>query len=322
MNNLWKPTGSLAILKQRAFLMSEIRDFFQSRKVLEVETPILSAFANTDVNIESFSSEQINSLTDRSYLRTSPEFPLKRLISAGYGDVFEIGKVFRRGEVSKTHNMEFTMLEWYRIDYCFTDLMSEIAELFNAVNLKFNKHELNVCFSTFDQCFMDHLGINIQACCAADLNRVCEDHGYSGSDLNYDECLDYLFASQIQPHLGRNSIEFVSHYPATQAALAELDPKDPSLALRFEFFIDGIEFGNGYQELTDAEVLRQRFEKDNHLRVARGQAALPIDELLLNAMSFGLPKCSGVAVGVDRWLMHLCNLKSIKDAMSFSSANS
>lgn len=325
MKNRWKPTGSLETLKKRAFFISEIRKFFNQSDALEVETPILSAFANTDINIDSFSSQGINSETNRSFLRTSPEFPLKRLLCAGFGDVFEIGKVFRRGEVGSQHNSEFTMLEWYRVNFDFYQLMNEIAELFNHVNSLFNKPFLQPEHLQFDECFSKYLGVELQTIDVAELNQLCQINGYDGETLSFEQSLDFLFATQIQPQLGQNNLQFVTHYPASQAALAQIDPKDSSKSLRFEFFIDGVEFGNGYQEITDAIELRARFESDNQFRQSNShkdyEFKLPIDELLLEAMTYGMPNCSGVAVGLDRWLMYLLGLKRIEEVLTFNSNN-
>lgn len=321
MQEQWMPTSSLDVLQKRAFFMSQIRKYFHTNKVLEVETPILSSYGNTDINIESFTSQNISQQQEKSYLRTSPEFPLKRLLCADYGDIYEIGKVFRKGEVGSNHNHEFTMLEWYRVDYSYIDLMNEIVELYNEIGIKFEQKELVSNFITYHDCFKKYLGIEIQNAAVEEMNSLCVKHNYSGSDLSFNACLDYLFSVVIQPNFPENTIQFVTHFPSDQAALAEIDPENSSLSLRFEFYIGGQEIGNGYQELTNNNELKQRFKKDNEFRKLSSGTCVELDSLLLEAMSKGMPRCAGVAVGLDRWLMLLLGEKSIQNVISFSSRN-
>ncbi len=322
MDNNWKTMCSLATLKQRAFLMSEIRKFFVDQGVLEVETPILSSAGNTDVNIESFTSQAINSDFEGCYLRTSPEFPLKRLLCSDMGDVFELGKVFRRGEISRTHNIEFTMLEWYRLGYRLNDLIKEVETLLTTIFSKFNKTILCTEVKTFKDCFSEFLDICLDTISIDQLDQFCRSFDYDGSPLTRDECLDYLFTTQIQNQLKSNNLIFVTHYPASQAALAQIDPEDSSSSLRFEVFYNGIELGNGYQELTDSDELRNRFNADNLKRIDHQRDSIALDNNLLSALSNGMPSCSGIAVGVDRLLMLLLDKDSISEVLTFSSLNS
>ncbi len=310
---------SLLVLKQRAFLLQKIRCYFQSQDVLEVETPILSSAGNTDVHIESFTSQAINPDFDKSYLRTSPEFPLKRLLCSGIGDVFEIAKVFRRGEISRTHNVEFTLLEWYRLGFNYQQLIKDVEALFQYL---FDAFKVSVEVSqsfTFFQSFEKFLAINIEEITHEELNQVCHEKGYSGSVLSKDEALDYLFATQIQPQLHKKRLTFITHYPASQAALSEIDAENPMYSLRFEVFYHGQELGNGYQELTDANELLYRFEQDN---IKRRNNTIGIDDNLIKAMSTGMPACSGIAVGIDRLLMVLMGIDEISEVLSFNASNS
>jgi lysyl-tRNA synthetase class 2 len=319
MSNLSLSQCSLTILKQRAFLLQKIRLYFESQYVLEVETPILSSAGNTDVHIESFTTQAINGEFDKSYLRTSPEFPLKRLLCSGVGDVFEIAKVFRRGEISRTHNIEFTLLEWYRLDFDYLRLIEDVEALFYSLFDAFKvTYEVSQSL-TFFQSFQNILAINIEEITLDDLNQVCNEDGYSGSILSKDEALDYLFATQIQPQLDKNCLTFITHYPASQAALSQIDSEDPLYSLRFEVFFQGHELGNGYQELTDGKELLHRFEEDN---VERKDNTIRIDENLINAMNVGMPDCSGIAVGIDRLLMVLMGIGDISKVLSFNAENS
>ena len=322
MPEKWKAQCPLSVLQKRAFLLEEIRFFFAKRNVLEVETPILSSSGNTDINIESFTAETINSDFPKSYLRTSPEFPLKRLLCSEIGDVFEIGKVFRKGEYSKTHNCEFTMLEWYRLKYNYFDLIQEVVELFSSLIKKFGFDNPKAKVYTFDQCFKEYLGVNVFEITCDELNKISRKFDYSGSYLEKDEALDYLFAIQIQPQLEKNEITFVTHYPASQAALAEINPEDSNTALRFEVFYQGHELGNGYQELTDSKELLNRFTEDNKKRLDNDLVAIQIDYNLIDAMQSGMPRCSGIAIGIDRLLMTLLGAGSIRDVMPFNAQNS
>jgi len=322
MPDMWKSQCPLSVLQKRAFLLTKIREFFSKRNVLEVETPILSSSGNTDVNIESFTSDSINSDFSKSYLRTSPEFPLKRLLCSGIGDVFEIGKVFRKGEYSTTHNCEFTMLEWYRIEFDFYDLIQEVTELISELSKAFDCSVINIEILTFNQCFLNQLNINVFDVSTEELNKICHNFDYSGSQLTRDEALDYLFATQIQPGLNKQNITYVTHYPATQAALAEINPEDSNTALRFEVFYQGHELGNGYQELTHSQELLNRFIMDNKNRINNGSTEVQIDSNLIEAMKHGMPQCSGIAMGIDRLLMVLLGASTIHDVMPFNALNS
>ena len=313
---------SLQRLKQRAFLMSEIRAYFALKNVLEVETPILSSAGNTDINIESFTSEKINHDYLKSYLRTSPEFPLKRLLCDGVGDIFEIGKVFRRGEISKTHNIEFSMLEWYRLGFDYFDLIQDVEELFKSLFSAFGEQISATEIITFNDCFQHYLTIHPQQISVDELNKICETVGYGGSQLSRDEALDFLFATQIQTKFNKQTLTFVSLYPSSQAALAQINPEDSSSSLRFEVFYQGHELGNGYQELTDGAVLQKRFETDNMVRKANNNSSIAIDKNLIAAMQDGMPACSGIAVGVDRLLMVLLGCETISEVMAFTGRNS
>ena len=313
------PKCSLAQLKQRAFLLTQIREFFASRGVLEVETPLLSSSGNSDVSIESFTSQSINPTFNKSYLRTSAEFPMKRLICAGSGDIYEIGKVFRQKEIGSSHNPEFTMLEWYRIDYDYIQLIQDVEELFKSVFLTFGVKCHQSIIMTFKQCFKKYLRIDCELISLKKLNTLCQSYNYDGSALSYNEALDYLFATQIQPMFQGNRLTFVTLYPASQAALAQINPDDGKTALRFEVFYQGYELGNGYQELTDGDELEKRFIHDNQLRVKQQKVEIQLDNQLLDATKQGMPKCSGIAIGIDRLLMSLVGCNNIKEIISFNS---
>ncbi len=297
----------------RAFLYQAIRDFFRHRQVLEVETPVLSVAGNTDPAIESFRTAD----NPPKWLRTSPEFFHKRLLVEQGFDLFEIGKVFRRGESGARHNPEFSLLEWYRLGFVMQDLMHEVAELLAEVFLAFDKKLVDPLFVTYADVFQQQTGISPLDASQESLRQACADHGYNGPPLERDACLDLLFSLAVQPRLAHGRVVFVSHYPATQAALAQIDPDNEKQALRFECFIDGLELANGYQELTDATEQAHRFTADARTRQRQGLPAVPADKRFIAALEAGLPPCSGVALGLDRLLMLVTGARHIQDVLWF-----
>lgn len=308
----------LELLKQRAFLLSAIRDFFRQREVLEVETPVLSSAANTDLQIEVFQTQALTENNQQAFLRTSPEFFHKRLLVAGSGDIFEIAKVFRRDEATQLHNPEFSLLEWYRLGYKMRDLMAEVVELIQYLRQQFDMPAMPVKHYSYQQIFNDYLDFDPFVVNKAELNQMAQQAGYHGEPLDRTAALDFMFAVQLEPKLDKNQGYLIDNFPIEQAALAEAHPELPDRCLRFEFLWGGIELANGYQELTDADEQLKRFEQDNQNRLAMGKTALPIDQNLIKALQQGLPACSGVAVGVDRLLMCLLGYEDIKKVLAFS----
>ena len=314
----WKPTANLKALRLRADLYALVRRFFAERGVLEVETPVLSSAGNTDPNIESFALrfDGPRSAGDATrWLRTSPEFPLKRLLAAGVGDCYELGRVFRNGEAGKRHNPEFTMLEWYRVGMDHHQLMDEVSELLKAA-LTLAGRRATVRDTSFRQLYQDKFGFDPMLAPEEELRSPLQVYGIDPAGLTRDDWLDLLMTHLIQPTLPANRILLVYDYPASQCALAKVRAGDPPLAERFEVFLGPLEVANGYHELNDAAEQRQRFEADLARRRAR-QAALPdIDERLLAGLP-KLPACAGVALGVDRLMMALMGTDKISDVLAF-----
>lgn len=318
----WSFQSPLSCLRQRAFLLAEIRRFFQERAVLEVQTPIASSAANTDQQIDVFSTEAIHPDKENAYLRTSPEFFHKRLLASGSGDIFEIAPVFRRGEISRLHNPEFTLLEWYRVNFDMSALMTEVDDLFQKLAILFKLNLNDTKRISYQALFMEIAGIDpFNISCKA-LNEFCLKRGYHGPDLSRTAALDFVFAVVIQPELKNNDGILVYHFPIEQAALAQANPKDPGTCLRFELLYRGIELANGYQELQDEIQQRQRFEHDLEWRHQHNKQALPMDEHLLSALKHGMPACSGVALGVERLHMCLTQANDIREVMGFDAHNS
>jgi lysyl-tRNA synthetase class 2 len=308
----------LQSLHLRARLYALIRSFFGDRRVLEVETPILSAAGNTEPNIESFTtnfSGHVDAGARERWLRTSPEYPLKRLLAAGIGDCYELGRVFRNGEAGGRHNPEFTMLEWYRVGWDHHRLMDETVELVQAV-LGMAGRRVDVRVTTYRQLFLDALAIDPDQATAEELRAPLAEFGIDPEGLLRDDWLDLLITHRLQPAFPTDRITVIHDYPASQCALARIRPGEPPLAERFELYLGRYELANGYHELNDATEQRRRFERDNSVRRGRGQRGVPLDERLLDVLD-ALPDCSGVALGVERLLMCLAGTDAIADVLAY-----
>ena len=319
MTTDFKPTCSLEALKARAQMYQRIRQFFAERDVLEVETPILSQAAVTDVHLASVSANRhVNGKLNTHYLQTSPEFPMKRLLASGSGPIYQICKVFRDDEHGRKHNSEFTMLEWYRPSFNLKDLMFETTDLLN-VCLQDRFEELRPIILSYKHAFQDRLDINPLTATAKELKDCAYRVGLNinlGDDrLGY---MDLLFSHMVEPSLGFDTPVFLTDFPPEMASLAKVhaDEDGELVASRFEVYIEGLELANAYDELIDADVLRQRFEQDNLAREALGLTAMPIDEHLLAALAH-MPACSGIALGVDRLLMIATQQLKLEKVISF-----
>lgn len=311
-------TPLLGRLHLRAELYGLIRRFFAERNVLEVETPILSAAGNTDPNIQSFStrfSGHVDAGARERWLRTSPEYPLKRLLAAGVGDCYELGRVFRDGEAGGRHNPEFSMLEWYRVGWDHHRLMEETIALVEAA-LALVGRRAEVWVEGYRQLFIDELGIDPAHAPIDALREPLFEYNIDPQGLTRDDWLDLLITHRLQPGFPRDRITVIHDYPASQCALAKVRPGDPPLAERFELYLGRYELANGYHELNDAAEQRQRFERDNGVRRGRGQPEIPMDERLLSVLD-AMPDCAGVALGIERLLMCLAGTDAIADVLSF-----
>lgn len=318
----WRPSAGLAALKLRARLYASIRAFFAERDVLEVETPVLSMAGNTDPNIASFSLE-FSGRTDGAprtrWLRTSPEYPLKRLLAAGVGDCYELGRVFRDGEAGGRHNPEFTMLEWYRVGWDHHRLIDEtVALVFAALSLV--GREANVEKVAYRDLYRERLGLDPAIATEAQLIAGLGDVEISSEGLYRDDWLDLLMTHRLQPDFPADRLTVVYDYPASQCALARIRPGEAPVAERFELYLGPLELANGYHELNDAAEQRRRFLGDLALRAQRNAPQPPLDERLLQALRSGLPDCAGVALGVDRLLMAMLGVGRIGDVVSFAFA--
>jgi elongation factor P--(R)-beta-lysine ligase len=308
-----------AALTLRAKLYALIREFFAQRGVLEVETPILSTAANTDPNIQSFVTN-FSGRTDgdsrERWLRTSSEFSQKRLLASGIGDCYELGRVFRDGEVGRRHNPEFTMLEWYRVSRDHRWLIDETVELISAA-LRLVGQAANIRTFTYRDLFINAVGIDPFSANESELRSALGDTVVDPSGLSRDDWLDLLLTHRIQPNFPSNAMTVVFDYPATQCALAKIRHDTPPVAERFEIYVGTHELANGYHELNDPIEQRARFVRDNERRRGRRLPTVPIDENLLAALECGLPNCAGVALGIERLLMAMMRTENIADVLAF-----
>ena len=318
----WTPTATHDALRLRAAFNRLAREFFHARGVLEVETPVLSRAGNTEPNIASFALE-FSGRTDGAprtrWLRTSPEFALKRLLAAGIGDCYELGRVFRDGEAGGRHNPEFTMLEWYRLGWDHLRLLDETVALVRAA-LALVGRSAALQVTTFRDLYRDRLGLDPLLDEVEMLRNALGDVALDPEGLTRDDWLDLLMTHRLQPAFDADTLLAVHDWPASQAALARIRPGDPPVAERFELYLGPLELANGYHELTDAGEQRARFERDGRVRAARGLPAVPLDAALVEALAHGLPACAGVALGVDRLLMALLGTGRIADVLAFDFA--
>ncbi|WP_133499931.1 EF-P lysine aminoacylase EpmA [Cognatilysobacter terrigena] len=319
MSEHWQPSATLDALRLRASVNRRIREFMAERGVLEVETPVMSMAGNTDPNIASFAthfSGRTDGAPRERWLRTSPEFPLKRLLAAGIGDCYELGRVFRDGEAGGRHNPEFTMLEWYRVGIDHIVLAREVADLVESC-LALVGRSARIEETTYGALYHAHLGVDAHRDPIDALRHALGEVRIDPEGLTRDDWLDLLMTHRIQPAFRDDTITIVHDYPASQCALARVRDGDPPVAERFELYLGPLEVANGYHELTDACEQRARFDRDIARRATWGAPNVPRDDALLNALANGLPDSAGVALGVDRLLMAMRGAARIADVLAF-----
>ncbi|WP_457807735.1 EF-P lysine aminoacylase EpmA [Kushneria sp. EE4] len=320
----WRPGATMEVLRARAAVMRCIRDFFEVRDVLEVETPVLGHAGSSDVHLDSLSlGARTPAGEERLWLQTSPEYHMKRLLAAGSGPIFQLARVFRDSETGRRHNIEFTMLEWYRPGFSLEDLIREVAGLIETV---LEAPQLAVRQRAYRDLFREYLSIDPLSD-TPETQAALRDSAarYAGTDAtawSRDDCCDLLMSLVIEPRLGQGGLDVVVDYPASQAALARRrqDSDGALVASRFEVYLKGIELANGFDELTDADEQQARFEADNQARLALGKPPVDADQKLIAALRVGMPQGCGVALGVDRLIMLALGLENIDSAMAFGTA--
>ena len=316
----WQPSANIENLLKRAKIIAEIRRFFTDRGLLEVETPVLSEFGVTDLHLSTFSTEFIapfDALSKTLWLGTSPEYHMKRLLAAGSGPIFQIGKVFRNEEAGNRHNPEFTMLEWYRPHFDMYRLINEVDDLLQQILECPPAESMSYQFA-----FQQYVGLDPLSADLSELVEKAKKYQLMGAENeSRDTLLQFLFSAVVEPQIGQEAPVVVYHFPASQAALAQISSKDLRVAERFEFYYKGLELANGFHELSDAREQLRRFQQDNLQREKMGLPVCAIDTRLLSALQAGIPNCSGVALGVDRLLMIAMGAEHIKEVISFAIDN-
>ncbi|HMM44389.1 MAG TPA: EF-P lysine aminoacylase EpmA [Candidatus Macondimonas sp.] len=314
----WRPSASLAALRQRAVILARLRAFFAARGVWEVETPILGASCASDPHLQAV--RLADSPRTPRYWQTSPEAHMKRLLAAGSGAIYQIYRAAREGERGRLHNPEFTLLEWYRPGFDPPALIAEVDELVRTA-LADGPPLASSTILSYREAFRRHAGLDPFTAGVPEFKDRLATVGVSlaaGIDgLGRDGWLDLVMTHCVAPHLGRGGPCFVTEYPASQAAMARLLPGEPPRAARFELYLNGVELANGYHELTDAAEQRARIVQDLAWREAHGLPAVPVDEALLGALAVGLPDCAGVALGVDRLVMLAMGADTLDAVLAF-----
>ncbi len=322
----WRPEASWEVLSIRAQMLAAVRNFFSARGVLEVETPLLLSYGVSDPQIENITVRLRESAHKKLYLRTSPEYAMKRLLAAGSPDIYEIAAVFRDGELGPRHQPEFTLIEWYRRNFELLDMAEETCAMINALGQVIEAPPAAVEILRYRTLFQQ--ASDIDPLHATDRELAEGAHELLGAALSQNLvveledsptlALDLIMSHCVIPKLNSERLSVVTHYPASQAALAQLDSADPREARRFEVFYKGLEVANGYQELMDTDAQAERFATDNRRREHVGLAPVAADQALLSALACGLPPCSGVAVGFERALMCWLGKRDIRGVRAFS----
>lgn len=307
----WKPSASIALLRQRALFMAAIRQFFTSRDFLEVETPVMARYGVTDVYLSNIQAAFRGKLYS---LQTSPEYHMKRLLAAGSGSIFQLARVFRDDELGRWHNPEFTLLEWYQLGVDHHQLMDQVDLLLQTLI-----HSKPLIKKTYEQAFLESCGLNPFTASLDELKLVLKQHNLDTvlptDEQDNDQFLFLLMSHVVEPFLGKEDAPVaVFHFPPSQAALAQIRN---GVAERFEVYYQGVELANGFHELTDVKAQQNRFLMDQNLRQQKHLPEVEADQYLLQALTNGLPLCSGVALGIDRLLALAFNQPSIAHIMSF-----
>ena len=330
MNQSWRSSATLELMRKRARMLQAIRAFFAARDVLEIETPLLASAAVTDAHLDSIS---VNAGDQPLYLNTSPEYCMKRFVSEHRCSVYQICKSFRRGEAGPHHNPEFTMLEWYRVGFSLEQLMDEVEALIQHVIASLDGAPVAARRLSYRQLFLQVTGLNPHRCSIAELADFARRHSLDipegmqeapasglGATPEKDAWLDWLMSAVVTQQLPSDQLTLIVDYPESQCALARLARNEHGevVARRFEVYLGQLELANAYDELRDAEEQRQRFERDNRKRQLLGKPQAPYDKLILQALAHGLPECAGVAVGLDRLLMAITGEQTLAGVMSYS----
>lgn len=301
----------IEILRDRAAMLSAARHFFAERSILEVDCPLVSARASVDAHID------LIPVDSGRFLHSSPEYGMKRLLSEGIGDIFQLSHVFRREEYGRKHNPEFMMAEWYRVGFSFQEMIEETSDFIRLFTGPTPSQQMS-----YHQMFLKYADIDLKTATQKQLQEYCENHQlaiYENiTDEGIDGYLNLILGSIVEPKLGKDRLFVVTHYPASQCALAQKTTVDGiDVAERFEIYYEGLELANGYHELGDYQEQSSRLHEANNQREVLGKSILPVDQHFLDALKKGLPDCCGVAVGFDRCMMLRQQTNTIANIIPF-----
>lgn len=276
-----------------------------------MDTPLLREFSVTDPYMAAFSVISPSG-KHQGYLQTSPEYAMKKLLCSGSGDIFQMSKMFRAEEKGTIHSSEFTMLEWYRVDFDHFQLIDEVCCLIQKI-----VGEKQIQILSYQQAFLTHLSIDPFNVSLDELSQVAKELlGDIPKNLLFDNYLTLLFSEKIETNFDPNQITVVHGFPASQASLAKTRSENGLISAdRFEVYLAGMELANGFNELTDAGQQLERFKQDNEVRDELGYSKIKIDEGFIHSLKQGLPECAGVALGVDRLLMIKLGFSNVEEVL-------
>lgn len=339
------PTASIETLQQRSLLIRAMRTFFEAHGYWEVETPILSRDCVVDAYIDPFTADwhaqegagstAASTQPETRYLQTSPEFAMKRLLTAGADQIYQITHAFRQAERGARHNPEFTMLEWYRRGETHHDQMTFVETLVRhifttAASLIDQSTQLVLPAMPFERfsyedAFLNFAGLSALTSTAEQFQQTAVQRQIPiPSDFDTTDCLSWqnlLLVELVEPAMSQCGAVFLYDFPPQQAALARIRTEATTgpegVAERFELYLQGVEICNGYHELTDAAELRRRIARQASLREQEHRPALPAESYLLLAMEAGLPACAGTALGIDRLMMLALGKQTLEEVIAF-----
>ena len=322
-------------MEVRARIISAIRGFFDARGYLEVETPIMVAKPGMEPHLDPFRTTVVDPHGNAypAALITSPEYAMKKLLVAGFSRIYQIVKCFRNGEAFRgRHNPEFTMIEWYRAQADYADIMDETEALVKevartavgstAILWREKKIELDRPWQRLS------VREAMQTYASVDLDRALEEKGILldaaaklghvlDADVSWDDAFFLVFLNAVEPQLGLDQPTFLYEYPVSMAALSKASSRDPRYAERFELYVGGLEIANAFTELTDAAEQRARLQEERALRLSLGRFDHGVDEDFLSALEEGMPEAGGIALGIDRLVMLLLGEADIRNVMAF-----
>ena len=284
-------------------MLSRARSFFLERNIFEVDVAALSRQSSVDLHIDIIEAHALN---ERFFLHSSPEYGMKKLLSEGSGDIFQLSHVFRDNEKGARHSIEFMMAEWYRLGFSLSQMIEETVEFIELFVQKKKRVQMS-----YKQAFLRYVGI--------DPFRVEEKELRHRMPLemgSLDDMINWLLVGVIEQKMKEEGLFVLTHYPVSQAALSKRAIHDgDEVGERFEVYYDGMELANGYHELCDPKEQKERLEQANKERQAIGKSTLPVDYSFIKALEKGMPPCSGVAVGFDRLMMLRHNKSVIEDVL-------